>query len=129
MIARRIASTTSHGCESPLGAVVVTSGGTGALVIAVVGVPLPLSGADVVGGGSVVTTEFTGGTVVASPGSELPPAVVPLLPAGGVGSKRWVQPSPASQISGQACALCDCTWNTPSRKSPGVNPTATRDGM
>src|SRR4051812_2884690 len=129
-MATRIAATSSHGCESPPGAVVVTSGGTGALVIAVVGVPVPSVGGDVGVVGTVVTIPgSTSGTSVGSPGSELPPGAVPLLPAGGGGAKRGVQPSPASQISGQACALCDCTWNTPSCGSPGVNPTATRDGM
>ena len=106
-IAARIATTTSHGCESPSGAVVETSGGAGALVVAVAARPRRRGG----GPGTVVTAEPGGGigdTATGSPGRLLPPtSVVPLLPAGGVGSNRWVQPRPASQISGHACALWD----------------------
>ena len=96
-----------------------TSGGTDALVVAVGELPPlpPSAGVEPVGGGSVVACPgaVIGVTVAGSPGSVLPPAIVPELPAGGVGSNRWVQPRPASQISGHACALCESTWNTPSR--------------
>ncbi len=47
----------------------------------------------------------------------------------GVGSKMSVQPSPASQTSGQAWASKLVTWYTSPRFIPGVKPTARRAGM
>ena len=51
------------------------------------------------------------------------------VPIATVGSKR-TQPNPAKYSSGQACMLCEVTSHEPSPCwVPGVNPTATRDGI
>ena len=107
--------------DLPGEAVVTLGRGAGAVVAA----PPPV--ADVEGavvGDTVLGT--TGAATAPSPGSWLPP-VAPVSFAG-VGSKRWVQPSPASHTSGHACASWVVTWNTPSRSWPGVKPTARRVG-
>src|SRR4051812_28040335 len=119
-----ITSATTVHTESSDRTVVDTDGGTGAAVVGAVdsavappGVvpPVPLlapvpDGTPVPGGvvcaGGIVTCVcepgFANAVTGISPGSWLPPAPA-LPPVVGVGSNRWVQPSPASHTSGQAC--------------------------
>src|SRR5215471_17168932 len=132
-------TTTNHGdVPAPADPLVDTSGvaAAAAPVLAVGGgavVPVDplLTDPGAVWVGVVMTGAVPPGTTVAltgvSSGTALPP--VATADAGGVGSKRCVHPMPASHTSGHACASCDVTWNTPSRSSPGVKPTATRVGM